>query len=94
MMSERLIQTKDTPRDIRNGDPRLTSQHIIPQQAEPLAAISYRIRTGTDRHVIESAYVGRSWSSGYTLASPTYVHVLQPNSRFGHFSDTVSQGDF
>lgn len=94
MISERLIQTKDVPRDLRNGDPRITSQHIIPSQAEPLAAIAFRILNGTDAHAVESAYIGRSWSSGYTFVAPTYVHILQPNSQLGHFSDTVSQGDF
>jgi len=40
------------------------------------------------------AHAGRSWSSGYTFAAPTYVHILQPNSRIGHFSSSVDEGDF
>ena len=94
MISERLIQTNDVPSDLRNGDPRLTSQHIVPGNAESLAAIASRINNGTDRHAIESAYAGRSWSSGYTFAAPTYVHILQPNSRIGHFTSSVDEGDF
>ncbi len=94
MISERLIQTNDIPSQIRNGDPRLTSQHIIPSNAESLEAIAFRINNGTDRHAIESAYTGRSWSSGYTFTAPTYVHILQPNSRMGHFSNSVNEGDF
>lgn len=94
MVSEHLIQTKNIPAELRNGDPRLTSQHIIPGNAESLATIALRLNSGTDRHAVESAYTGRSWSSGYTFAAPTYVHILQPNSRIGHFSSSVNEGDF
>ena len=94
MISERLIQTNDAPSDLRNGDPRLTSQHIIPSNAKSLSDIADRLNNGNDRHAVESAYTGRSWSSGYTFTAPTYVHILQPNSRIGHFSSSVGEGDF
>ena len=94
MISEHLIQTNNSPSEIRNGDPRLTSQHIVPSAPESLEAIAFRINSGTDRHVIESAYTGRSWSSGYAFTSPTYVHILQPNSRIGHFTNSGREGDF
>ena len=94
MMSERLIQTNDIPSVIRNGDPRQVSQHIVPSGPVPLASIGRLINAGTDRHAPESAYAGRSWSSGYTFAAPTYVHILQPNSRIGHFTSSVDEGDF
>ena len=94
MISERLIQTKNTPRELRGGDPRITSQHIVPSGAEPLRSIAIQFFTANDPHVVESAYTGRSWSSGYPLTAPTYVHILQPNSQLGHFSESASHGDF
>ena len=94
MISEHLIQKENSPTALRNGDPRLTSQHIIPGNAESLATIAFRLNTGTDRHAVESAFTGRSWSSGFPLTAPTYVHILQPNSRIGHFSSSANEGDF
>jgi len=95
MISERLIQTENVPRNLRSGDPRITSQHIVPRgETQSLAAIAFQILNGQDPHAIESAYTGRSWSSGYPLTAPTYVHILQPNSQLGHFSESASQGDF
>ena len=94
MISERLIQTGNTPLDLRESDPRLGSRHIIPSQQEPLSMIASRLINSTDQHVIESAFTGRSWSSGYPLCAPTYVHILSPNSILGHFSSSVSEGDF
>ena len=96
MVSERLIQTLNVPSELRGdeNDPRLQSRHIIPTQAEPLASTARRLNRSGDPHAIESAYIGRSWSSGYTFTAPTYVHVLQPNSRIGHFSDSFKEGDF
>jgi len=82
------------PRELRAGDVRITSQHIIPRGAEPLDAIAWRLLNNNDAHAVESAYVGRSWSSGYPLTAPTYVHILQPNSQLGHFSESAAQGDF
>ena len=94
MLSERLIQTNETPATIRGGDPRITSQHVIPLRAERLAAIAFRVLNASDPHAFESAYIGRSWSSGFALTAPTYVHILPPNSRLGHFSDIIDEGDF
>ena len=94
MVSERLIQTFNNPSQLRSGDPRLTSQHIVPSQAEPLATIAFRILNASDPHAVESAFTGRSWSSGFTLTAPTFVHILPPNSQLGHFSDSITEGDF
>ena len=94
MISERLIQTANSILEIRQSDPRLGSRHIIPSQQEPLSMIANRLGSSTDQHVVESAFTGRSWSSGYPLFAPTYVHILAPNSILGHFSSSVSEGDF
>ena len=98
MISERLIQTANTPLDVRESGPRLASRHIIPsQQQEPLSMLALRLVRNTDDqrpHAVESAFTGRSWSSGYPLCAPTYVHILGPNSFLGHFSSSVSEGDF
>lgn len=94
MVSERLIQTGNSVREIRNSDPRLGSRHIVPTQAETLDRIAERILTSTDQHVVESAFTGRSWSSGYALTAPTYVHILGPNANLGHFSSSEREGDF
>ena len=94
MVSERLIQTLNNPMELRRGDPRITSQHVVPNQAEPLATIAFRILNATDPHAPESAFTGRSWSSGFTLMSPTFVHILPPNSQLAHFSNSILEGDF
>ena len=94
MISERLIQTSNDIRVIQRGDPRVTSRHIVPGGVEPLALIGLRLLNSVDPHRVESAFVGRSWSSGYPLTAPTYVHVLPPNSPLGHFSESAAQGDF
>ena len=96
MISERLVQTLNTPTELRaeDGDPRLASRHVVPSQQEPLSEIARLLINSTDPHAVESAFTGRSWSSGYPLCAPTYVHILGPNSRLGHFSSSVSEGDF
>ena len=94
MVSERLIQTLNNPTELRRGDPRITSQHIVPSQAEPLATIAFRILNASDPHAPESAFTGRSWSSGFTLMAPTFVHILPPNSQLAHFSNSILEGDF
>ncbi len=94
MVSERLVQTGNSVQEIRRSDPRLGSRHVIPGAAEPLNSIANRLLSSTDQHVIESAFTGRSWSSGYPLTAPTYVHILGPNAVLGHFSSSEREGDF
>jgi len=93
-ISERLIQTGNSVAEIRQSDPRLGSRHIVSSGSESLARLAGRIEASTDQHIIESAYSGRSWSSGYPLAAPTFVHILGPNSTLGHFTTSARQGDF
>ena len=94
MVSERLIQTANSVSEIGDSDPRLGSRHIVPTRPEPLGELADEIESSTDQHILESAYTGRSWSSGYPLTGPTYVHILSPNARLGHFSTSVTEGDF
>lgn len=94
MVSERLIQTGNSVSALRNTDHRLGSRHIVPPRSEPLTRIAERILRSTDQHVVESAFTGRSWSSGYSLTAPTYVHILGPNATLGHFSSSEREGDF
>ena len=93
MISERLIQTGTSVSEIRNSDPRLGSRHIVPSGSETLARLATKMVASTDQHVLESAFTGKSWSSGYPLTAPTYVHILGPNAVAGHFSSSKSEGD-
>ena len=95
MISERLIQTANSVPEIREkirSEPRLGSRHVI-EDLDPLAIIAIKIETSTDPHIRESAFTGRSWSSGYPLAAPTYVHILGPNAPLAHFGTSAAQGD-
>ena len=94
MISERLIQTGNSRAEVTANFSRIGSRHVTPRSDEPLSRIVLRMETTTDLHVRESAFVGRSWSSGYPLTAPTYVHVTVPNTIIGHFSDSQDEGDF
>ena len=48
----------------------------------------------THLDVKESAYIGRSWSSGWPLVAPTYMHVQTPDSLIGHYDTAESEGNF
>ena len=96
MISERLIQTENDVQQLKFVEPRVGSRHIIPSSAtsETLSRLAGRIEISTDQHIRESAFIGRSWSSGYPLTAPTFVHILGPNTIVGHFSSSVREGDF
>jgi prepilin-type N-terminal cleavage/methylation domain-containing protein len=92
MLSERLIQTGLSRGEINGGDPRLQSQHVL-ERFETLPRIDRQLgRSHTD--VFESYFIGRSWSSGFALAAPTYLHVKSPNTLIGHYSSSRNEGDF
>jgi prepilin-type processing-associated H-X9-DG protein len=91
-VAERLIQRGNTLAEIRGSDTRVQSFHLtdavrtLPQmiaasQLNPHADATY------------SAYQGRSWISGWTLAAPTYMHVFPPNNLNMHLHSGVSSGD-
>jgi len=92
MISERLVQTGTTGDAVSNGDERLRSRHVL-ERFEPLASIDNQL-TNSHTHIFESAFVGRSWSSGYPLAAPMYVHVKTPNTLIGHYGTSETEGDF
>ena len=94
-ISERLIQTGLSSNAVRNGDPRILSEHVTPNNSQlGLASLARLIEADADPHVLESRFVGRSWSSGFTLAAPMFVHVVGPNSDLGHFTSSEEEGDF
>ena len=85
LISERLIQQGNSGDAIEEGDVRLVS-HCILVREEPLAEINAQL-SSTHVHIFESAHVGRSWSSGWALVAPTYMHVQTPNGLIGHYAD-------
>ncbi len=94
LVSERLIQSGNSPDEIRSYDPRLESFHIT-EFARTLKEISDEISPlQTHSHVYESGHIGRAWISGFSLSAPTYLHVNTPNSFIGHFNTTQVEGDF
>ena len=92
MISERLIQTGTSGAEVSNGDERIQSRHVL-ERFQPLATIDSSL-TASHTHVYESAFVGRSWSSGFPLAAPMYLHVKTPNTLIGHYGTSEEQGDF
>jgi prepilin-type N-terminal cleavage/methylation domain-containing protein len=92
MISERLIQTAMSTAEINTGDERLKAYHIL-EHYETLAEIDAQF-TSSHVHANQSARIGRSWSSGYPYAAPTYLHVKTPNSKIGFYSTNPQQGDF
>lgn len=92
LLSERLIQKGNSASEVTNGDIRLQSKHV-PERPERLADIALEI-AGSHAHVFESAHIGRSWSTGWPLAAPTYLHVATPNVGVGHYDTSEDQGDF
>ncbi len=92
LISERLIQTGTSSDQVRNGDPRLRSKHVL-ERFQPLASIDNQI-SNSHTHPFESAFIGRSWSSGYALSAPIYLHVKTPNTLIGHYGTSAVEGDF
>lgn len=94
LISERLVQNGNSPDEIRGYDRRLESFHIT-ASARTLAELSAEIDpVQTHSHVFESGHIGRSWSSGFALTAPTFMHVNRPNSLTGHYSTSQFEGDF
>ena len=94
MISERLIQTATSREQIRANFSRIVAHHVTPRRVERIGFIASRLEASTDRHDREPAFIGRSWSSGFPLAAPTYVHLLTPGSANGFYSESETQGDF
>ena len=92
MISERLIQPGNSADAINDGDERLQSLHIL-ERFETLPEIIDQMNS-SHTHVFESAHIGRSWSSGWPMVAPTYMHVQTPNTRIGHYNTSQFEGDF
>lgn len=92
LIAERLIQPGNSATAISNGDRRLQSLHIL-ERDETLGEIVTQM-SSTHSHTFESAHIGRSWSSGWPMAAPTYMHVQTPNGLMGHYNTSVDEGDF
>lgn len=92
MISERLIQTGMSRSEINAGDSRLQSQHVL-ERYETLPRIDRQL-ANSHSHTFQSYFIGRSWSSGFALAAPTYMHVKTPNTLIGHYGTSQDEGDF
>ncbi|MDP1560373.1 MAG: DUF1559 domain-containing protein [Pirellulaceae bacterium] len=92
LISERLIQTGTTAAAIREGDRRIRSMHIL-ERDRTLPQIVAQF-TASHVDVFESSFIGRSWSSGFPLTAPTYMHVNTPNTLTGHYGTSRSQGNY
>ena len=99
LLSERVIQTADSAEAIGNGDPRLKSYHVegtAEGEFETLGGLVTQIAAESAEdhfHDAESAYIGRSWASGWTLAAPMYMHVETPNGLLAHYENSAEEGD-
>ena len=103
LLSERLIQQGNSLSEISSGtEKRVWALHISPvsqQQGLSLPEIVANMvdnanSDSPDHHPREAAFMGRSWSSGFPLAAPTYMQVNTPNTLMGFSSTSESQGDF
>ena len=93
-VAERMIQHGMTQINILNGSKKTLSYHIT-EQARTLGAMVERCRPeNTHPDLTNSAYLGRSWISGWAPTGPTYMHVKEPNSNHCHFSHSDTTGDF
>lgn len=95
LLSERLIQQASSSQEILEGDLRFRPVHIttpdplLPDIVDFMRQIA---EDGLDPHFVESAYLGRSWSSGIPLTGATYMHVDAPNGLMGFYSGYRDSG--
>lgn len=92
LVSERLVQPASSAAEVNQGDERLKAHHIL-ERFQTLPEIEGEVAT-SHTHVFESAHIGRSWSTGFPLAAPTYLHVKTPNTEIGFYNTSRSEGDF
>ena len=93
-VAERLIQRGTTQQRVLKGSRKTLSYHLTerPRSLEEMAKRCGPEHTHPD--LSNSAYLGRSWLSGWAPTGPTYMHVKQPNTNHCHFSHSFSTGDF
>ncbi|MDG2381100.1 MAG: DUF1559 domain-containing protein [Pirellulaceae bacterium] len=93
-VAERLIQRGTTQQSVLNGSEKTLSYHLT-ERPRSLAEMARRCGPEhTHADLSNSAYLGRSWLSGWAPTGPTYMHVKQPNTNSCHFSHSFSTGDF
>ena len=93
-VAERLIQRGTTQEQVLNGSHKLLSYHLT-ERPRTLEAMSERCGPEhTHADLSNSAYLGRSWLSGWAPTGPTYMHVKPPNTNHCHFSHSFNTGDF
>ena len=93
-VAERLIQRGATVQAILSGPNQTLSFHLT-ERARSLGEMAERCSPEhTHADLSNSAYIGRSWMSGWSPTAPTYMHVKQPNTNHCHFSHSFSTGDF
>jgi len=92
LISERLIQQSNSAAEVDSGDERLQSFHVseIPKTLGDIVAEITISHVDTR----ESAHIGRSWSRGWPLAAPTYMHVQTPDSATAHYDSSEGEGNF
>ena len=79
---------------IRDYDQRLGSYHVT-ENVRTLSDLEQRCSAAyTHADVQHSAYIGRSWMSGWAMTAPTYMHLKTPNTWMGHFGTSQYDGDF
>lgn len=95
LLAERMVQAGTTIEDVRRYDRRLLSYHLA-SVARTQEELEYRCdpeRTHPDE--MFSAWLGRAWVLGWSLAGNMHMHVRTPNSVSGHFSSAAAgRGDF
>lgn len=93
-IAERLIQTANTWDEIEAADLRLQSFHVLGDQPRTLAQIAADgAPENTHADILESAYFGRAWISGWAPTGATYMHALTPNTNNAHFVEADLNGN-
>ena len=93
MVAERLIQHGQTAEEILNSRDSLLALHLTshPRTLPKMAEKCDPALTHSD--LSTSAYIGRSWISGWTSTGATYMHVKTPNTTNCHFVLNDTEGD-
>ena len=93
-VAERLIQQGRSQQQILEGSSKTLSYHLT-ERPRTMAEMADRCSPEhTHADLSNSAYLGRSWLSGWAPTGPTYMHVKAPNTNHCHFSHSFSTGDF
>lgn len=90
-ISERLIIQAQSVFEVRGEDPRALSHHST-ERPRSQAGIARNCEL-SHRDLFHSIFQGRAWISGWTLTSPTFMHIYGPNSWNCHFHGGEGTGD-